>query len=318
MLNRRILRVKIFKVLYSRYICPELSLEDARRQLNLSLEASRTLYCFILSMVTPLTAVAAERIEELKKLSTADKSAIDPNKKFADNLLSKLLESDPDFKKIVSKYNFPSWSNYDLFLKKLYSDILTRDYYKEYITSGKSSFAEDCALFAKIFQIEFEDRDEFLEILETTTLERKNADDEALYWNDDAFYCLAFASKMLSKRNFRFDLPPIFASDMKPGKQSDKDFTFKVLESGFIHFDEYRELVMNLLPETRFHDKVNSIDICLCITALAEMKAFYPEIPSKVSINEYLEISKYFGSEQSTSFINGLLSNAVKSLDIQL
>lgn len=314
MLNRRILRVKVFKVLYSRYICPELPLEDARRQLNLSLEASRTLYYFILSMVVPLSEAARERTEELKQVSTADKAALDKNLKFADNLLAKLLESDPDFNKILSRENLPSWSSYDLFLKKLYADISSRDYFKAYIASEKRSLDEDCALFAKIFSSEFEDREEFLEILETTTLERKKADDVALYWNDDAYYCLSFAAKALSKRNFRFSIPPLFASEMKEGRQSDSDFTYRLLEKAFVKFDSYKDLVIGLVPQTRFRDKVNSIDVCLCIAALAEIEAF-EELPVKVSINEYLEISKYFGSSQSTSFVNGLLSNALNALE---
>lgn len=309
MLNRRILRVKVFKVLYSRYICPELSYESAKSQLNLSLESSRTLYYYILSMVAPLTEVAAKRIEDLKSLSTAEKGVADPNVKFAENLLAKYLTSDPDFKKAAA--SLPSWANYDIFLKRLYSDILTRDYYKEYLASGKSCLDEDCALFAKIFRNEFEDREEFLDILETTTVERKKSDDETLFWNDDAYYCLAYAAKVLSKKGFRFEVPRLFVSDSDPSKQSDREFTFNLLEKAFVGFESYRDTLMSFVPDTRFKDKVNSVDICLCLTALAEIVAF-PEIPVKVSINEYLEISKYFGSEQSTAFVNGLLSTAIK------
>ena len=63
MLSRRILRIKAFKVLYGYSVTNDMTLDEAMKELDLSFEATRDLYLFMLAIISPLTKEARNRIE---------------------------------------------------------------------------------------------------------------------------------------------------------------------------------------------------------------------------------------------------------------
>ena len=138
MLNRRILRIKAFKVLYSNAIAENMSLAQAQSQLDVACEATRDLYIYMLGIVSPLTKIARERIESAKTKFNPTEEELNPNVKFAENALAKLLDADVDFQKILSKKKL-SWDQYDIFLKKVMNSIASKDYFAEYMASETSS-----------------------------------------------------------------------------------------------------------------------------------------------------------------------------------
>ena len=106
MLNRRILRIKVFKVLYGSVLDSSMSLAEAESRLDVSCEATRDLYVFMLGIVSPLTRIARERLESARKKFNPTEEERNPNMKFADNALAGLLDSDPDFLKAFTKRKF--------------------------------------------------------------------------------------------------------------------------------------------------------------------------------------------------------------------
>ena len=109
MLNRRILRIKAYKVLYSNALSCNMTLSEAESQLDMACEATRDLYLFMMGMVSPLTKVAAERIEAARSKFNPTEQERNPNMKFVENSLAKLLDEDVDFQKIFAKKKF-SWA----------------------------------------------------------------------------------------------------------------------------------------------------------------------------------------------------------------
>ena len=105
MLNRRILRIKAFKVLYSSVLSSDMSLSHAETMLEQACEATRDLYIYMLGIVSPLTRIARERIEAAKGKFNPTEEERNPNMKFADNALAKVLDGDADFQKIFNKKN---------------------------------------------------------------------------------------------------------------------------------------------------------------------------------------------------------------------
>ena len=99
MLNRRILRLKAFKVLYGSVLSDNMSLTQAQSQLDLSCEATRDLYVYMLGIVSPLTKLAQERIDAAKAKFNPTEEELNPNTKFAENALARLLDADVDFQK---------------------------------------------------------------------------------------------------------------------------------------------------------------------------------------------------------------------------
>lgn len=305
MLNRRILRIKVFKVLYGSVLAGNISLSEAESELDLSCESTRDLYVFMLGIVSPLTMTAKERIESARKKFNPTEEERNPNTKFADNALAKLLDEDPDFAKAMSKRKF-SWEQYDLFLKKIYSSICEKDYFKEYMASDTHSLAEDCRLFTRIFEEEFVDSVELEQILE----------DKSIWWNDDLAYSLTYCCRTLEHlaKGGRWELPPLYQSEMKKDArmESDKQFAHKLLQNAFAGKQRYSSMISEAVSNWD-QDRIVSTDMALIIAGLAEAENF-PTIPVKVTINEYVEISKYYGTPKSSIFVNGLLDRLIQKL----
>lgn len=305
MLNRRILRIKAFKVLYSNAIAENMSLAQAQSQLDVACEATRDLYIYMLGIVSPLTKIAKDRIESARSKFNPTDEELNPNMKFADNALAKLLDADVDFQKILSKKKL-SWDQYDIFLKKVMNSIASKEYYAEYMASPTSSLKEDCRLFTRIFEEEFVDSEDLERILE----------DKSLYWNDDLAYALTWCCKTLKsfEKGEAWKLFPLYQSELMEGSEveSDKTFVRKLLQAAFAGYDRYFSMISESVAGWE-KERLFSTDVALIVMGLAEAATF-PTIPVKVTINEYVEISKFYGTQKSRSFVNGLLDRLVQSM----
>ena len=305
MLNRRILRIKAFKVLYSSILAENVTLAQAESQLELSCEATRDLYIYMLGIVSPLTKIAQDRIESLKAKFNPTEEERNPNMKFAENSLAKLLDGSDDFQKVFKKKKF-DWTQYDLLLKKLMTSIASKDYYAEYMASPERSLAEDCKLFTRIFEEEFVDSEEFETLLE----------EKSLYWNDDLAYALTWCCKTFKSlaQGESWSLLPLYQSEILKGEgvESDKFFVRRLLQSAFAGYEKYSAMVAESVSGWE-KERLFSTDVVLIVMGLAEAVAF-PTIPVKVSMNEYVEISKFYGTPKSRSFVNGILDRLVQKL----
>jgi N utilization substance protein B len=305
MLNRRILRIKAFKVLYSNVLSGEMSIAHAETQLEQACEATRDLYVYMLGIVSPLTRIARERIEAAKGKFNPTEEERNPNMKFADNALARLLDEDADFQKVFTKKKF-SWAQYDLLLKKIMTSVSSKQYYMDYMASEDRSLAEDCKLFVKIFEEEFVDSVELEQILE----------EKSLYWNEDLPYALTWCCKTFKSlaKGERWSMLPLYNSEMLSGEgvESDKFFVRKLLQASVAGYEKYSSMVADAVVGWE-KERLFSTDVILIVMGLAEVVTF-PSIPVKVSINEYVEISKFFGTPKSRSFVNGILDRLVQNL----
>ena len=305
MLNRRILRIKAFKVLYSSVLSGNMSLAHAETQLEQACEATRDLYIYMLGIVSPLTRIARERIEAAKGKFNPTEEERNPNMKFADNALARILDEDVDFKKITAKKKF-SWAQYDLLLKKIMTSITSKDYYAEYMASEERSLAEDCKLFTRIFEEEFVDSVELEQFLEEKSLD----------WNDDLAYALTWCCKTFKSlaKGEAWSLYPLYNSDMLKGEgvESDQLFVKKLLQASFAGYEKYSAMVAESVVGWE-KERLFSTDVVLIVMGLAEVVTF-PTVPVKVSINEYVELSKFYGTPKSRSFVNGILDRLIQNL----
>lgn len=301
MLNRRILRIKAFKELFAIEMQPDKSLAAARRELDVALESTRDLYLFMLASVSPLTRVAQERFELLKKKINKTEEEKNPNLKFAENSLAPFFDGDPDFQKIIKKKKL-DWGPYDLIIRKIYSSVLSKDYFRAYLEAPDRSIAQDCALFIRIFEDEFVGREDLEVALE----------DLSIYWNDDLPYSLTYCCRTLREiaAGARWTLPFLYNSEGKTDMDSDSEFVHKLLREAYANYGKYVEIISASVPNWD-NDRLVGTDIALIVTALAEIASF-PEIPLKISMNEYVEISKYFGTPKSSVFVNGILDALAK------
>lgn len=138
MLNRRMLRVKAFKVLYSYAENRDMTLKDALAALDASCEATRDLSVYLLSIVIPLTAEAARQAEALRLKFNPTEEELHPNLKFVRNGLAPLLESDPDFQKFLERKKY-SWDQDDALIHRVLEAVKSRPYYAAYLSDPEVS-----------------------------------------------------------------------------------------------------------------------------------------------------------------------------------
>lgn len=302
MLNRRILRIQAFKAIYSYAENPAMTLGEAESRLDRSCEATRDLYLYMLSIIGPLTAEASSRIEAARAKFNPTDEERNPNLKFVNNAIAPIFAQDPDFTKLISKKKF-SWDQNDVLLRKLYEKIREREYFKNYMASGENSLEEDAALWIKIFSREFEDNAELWEILE----------DRNIDWTDNLPYALIWCNRTLDEigRGARWNLPALYQSDLpgNAGKESDKAFVTNLLRKAFLRFNDYYQMVSDCTPKWD-KNRICVTDLALIVCGLAEAEAF-PLMPSKIIINEYVEISKFYSTPESRAFVNGVLDKLI-------
>lgn len=303
MLNRRILRIKVFKTIYAYAENPSMTLAESHELLDDLCQSTRDLYLLMLDLTVELKAMAEKRINMAKSKFRPTEEEKNPNMKFVENEISRILENDPDFKKILSKKKL-SWDNCDSFLWNLYENIRQREYFQEYMSNPERSPEQDAALFTKIFEQELVDDEQLESILE----------DLSIWWNNDLAYsltccCRTFAD-LAKGRTWR--MPELYQSQMpgKVGMDSDRDFVYRLLDRAYVDYGKDLKEIDELTPKWDIN-RVCTTDLALIVCGMSEAAAF-PDMPKKVVVNEYVEISKYFSTPESKGFVNGLLDNLIK------
>ncbi len=292
MLNRRFLRIKVFEAVYSCIEDPDMSIDDALRQFEASCEATRDLYVFLLSIARPLTDEAAARIEASRAKFNPTEEEKNPKLKFTTNLIAPLLDSDPDLARQLKRRKL-SWEQYDVLLRTVYEDVREKAWFKTYLDAPGQSLKEDAALFEKIYAEEFEDNSRLEEILE----------DLSIYWNDSLGYALHWCCKTMKAlgEGQRWTLPELYGGE--------KGFATGLLRTAKRNLDSYIAAISANTPKWD-KDRICTTDLALICTGLAEYdsKAATPE---NVIINEYVEISKFYSTPESRSFVNGVLDKLI-------
>ena len=305
MLNRRILRIKAFKVLYAYAENQDLTLKQVLGGLETSVEATRDLYLYMMALIPALTREAARRVEAARGKFNPTEEERNPNLKFVGNAVSALLAEDPDFNRLLEKKKF-SWEQNDAFLNALWETLKTRAYFQAYMASPEHSLAEDAVLWKEVFRQELEDDESLAAILE----------DASIFWADDLGYVLGTCLNSLDEigRTGRWNYPPLYQSEVleRRGKSvaSDSDFVRKLVTAAYGRFAEYGSLIASSVSKWD-QDRLVATDTVLIGLGLAEAETF-PDIPVKVTINEYVEISKYYSTPKSHGFVNGLLDRLIK------
>ena len=312
MLNRRILRIKAFKVLYSYAVKGGMTLEEALTELDSSCESTRDLYLFMLALIEPLCKEEKRRIDAAKSKFNPTEEELSANERFASNRVAAILSEDRDFQKIISKKGL-SWDQYDIVVSKILSSVHTKTYFKKYMALEESTLKDDCKVLEKIFEQELVDMPEVEDLIE-----EKN-----ISWVDELAYALTWCCYTLEDLSHgeAWRMPALYQSDMilrrKPGAtvSSDRDFVRKLLAAAFSGYEGYFNKVVSMTSDWE-PDRLFSADMAIIALCLAEMDTF-PDIPAKVSLNEWIEISKWYSSPKSSQFVNGILDKVIKTKEAE-
>lgn len=301
MISRRMLRIKVLKTLYAHMKSDADSLMASEKMLVTSIDKTYDLYFLMLSLIVEMAHYAEQRQEMAKKKQLPTYEDLNPNRKFVDNAVVRLIAQSDSVNDYLAARKL-SWAQYPELIKTLFAQLEQSDYYKKYMTSQEHSFREDLALVTEFYTRELEES----EVLE-------NAIDEmSILWNDDLGFALIMVTRTLS--NMR---PSHVDVKVLPKFKSieDLDFARELFAKTAVNFDTYQEEIEKY---TRNWDveRIAFMDNLIMAAAMAELITF-PSIPVKVTLDEYIEIAKFYSTQGSSTFINGILDKIVASLNEQ-
>lgn len=299
MINRVLIRLKIIQVVYAYYKNSGKSIKAAEDEVFFSLSKAYDLYKFLLLLIVALTRYASDRIAfNMRKVRPTEED-LNPNLKFVNNRLAAQLEANTDLIKFSEKSKL-DWINYSDFLRRLLDSIVESDIYKEYMESETSSYEEDRELWRKLYK-NFIFNNEELDIL---------LEELSLYWNDDKAIVDTFVLKTIKRFNEEGGMNQQLLPEYKDDE--DMEYAHRLFKATIQNAEEYRKM-MSESSKNWDMSRLAFMDVIIMQTALAEVMTF-PQIPLNVTLNEYVEIAKYYSTPKSSSFINGLLDTIIKNL----
>ena len=299
MISRRLLRIKALMALYAFNRREDDDIELAEKELFFSIGKTYDLYHYLLLLVIEVADIASEKIEQARQKKMPTPEDLNPNTKFIDNKVIGQLRMNKSFTGYISSRKL-SWANYQHITRLLYNRMIAWDKYEEYMKPGVQGYAAD-----KKFVISMVTR----LFAESEDLE-SNFEEQSIYWNDDTEYVAVMIEKTLKKfkpedgENSR--IMPLFKN------KEDEDFVKILFRKAVLHSKQNSELIDRNTTNWEI-ERIALMDILVMQLAITEIVEF-PEIPVKVTLNEYIEIAKYYCTSKSSTFVNGILDNIVKEI----
>jgi N utilization substance protein B len=291
MLNRRHLRIRVLQFVYSWNKSKDTDIVKVEKQFLKSLEKVEELYILLLLILIEVRDFAEDFQEDAKKKKLPSDEDLNPKTKFIDNLFIQKLKDDTSLMSKANELKL-SFSDSRSLIKAIYLEIINTPLYENYMFEEERGFDEDKKFILKLFS---------KHIIDVAALQ-DFLNEQYIYWDDD----LPFVSSMIVKTIKESSDSNISLFDLFNNKE-EKDFALNLLRFSIIHSDEYTELISSKTKNWEI-DRVALMDLILMQMALTELLKM-PQIPVKVSINEYLELAKYYSTPNSKNFVNGILDN---------
>lgn len=297
MLSRRLLRIKVIKALFAHLKSGADSMMASEKNLMASVDKAYDLYHLMLTLPVEIARYAEQRQELARQKKLPTYEDLNPNTKFVDNAVIRIIANSDAVNDYTAARKL-NWSLYPELIRTLYAQLTESDYYKSYMQRGERSFTEDRALLEEFFRNMQE-----CEALDTVLEEM------SILWDDDLGYIIMMILRTLSNmRPSHTELK--VASKFK--SEEDPQFVKTLFEKTLVNFGEYQRYIEKFTANWDI-ERIVFMDNLIIGTAMAELLNF-PSIPVKVTLDEYIEISKYYSTPGSSVFINGVLDKIVESL----
>jgi len=299
MISRRIIRTKVLQVLYAYYSSEEKSISNTEKQLFFTINKSYDLYHYLMSLVAEIADYAEKRIEIRKNKHHPTEEDLNPNTKFITNQVIQQLRNNNQLIKYLEIKKL-TWVDHPELIKELYLLMIESEEYKNYMSDKTRSYLDDRKFIEKLFNKVILLAEDLYIVLE----------EQSIFWNDDVEFVISMIVKTIKRFNELTDtdhnLMPLFKD------QEDRDFTKDLIRKAIVNHNELRDLVKEHSKNWDM-ERIAFMDILIMQLAISEF-LYFPSIPTKVSMNEYIELSKFYSTEKSRNFINGILDKTLKDL----
>ncbi len=306
MLYRRHLRIQALQALYAYFTGSVNDLVKGEKELLKSVNQIYELFVWQLSFIVEIKRFAEYRIEENKKKFYPTEEDLNPNLKFVENKAINYVENNRDFRKKEELFKIRWTDDEKEIIRKFYMEMRESDYYKKYMANPKRSFNEDKLFVIKMVDLQLSNYD----------LLKSFYEEKSIYFagNYDLVNILLikFFDSLTTKHNEFSPLPGIYKTE-NAQVNDDKEFLKTLYRKVIVNSEEYDEILKKRTNNWEY-DRIPLMDLILLKMAIVELTEM-PLIPVKVTMNEYIELAKYFSTPKSKTFVNGVLDKLIRDFN---
>lgn len=301
MISRRYLRIKTFQALYAFFQSDDKNERKSENELFLSLERMHDLYLILLTLGLELIHQSKFKMEDAKKKRLPSDDDLNPNTKFVDNSVFALLAENNSLNEQIKNKKL-TWHADQELMVKFFNFTREHKVFKEYMSTRETSFKED-----QKFVVDF-----YKKIIPEFDLLISELEDKSIFWGyDELDFILSMVLKTIKKFDEESDSS---ASLMKLYRDEKEDVAFvKDLFRKTVTNDEENEELIGAKTKNWDVERIAMVDVLLMKLALTEL-LYFKSIPVKVTLNEYIELSKWYSTPKSKIFVNGVLDKLVAEL----
>lgn len=298
MINREIIRIKIVQLTYAYYQNGSNNIDSAEKELFFSLSKAYDLYHQLLALIVAVTKESRRRLEVLQAKAKRE-GAIEPSQKFAYNRFAIQLENNKQLCDFMETQKH-TWADEPEFVGRLFEQIEQGKMYKDYMEAPEDNYDHDRELWRKLYRTLIQENENLDSILE----------EQSLYWNDDKEVVDTFVLKTIK----RFDEKNSASQELLPeyDSEDEKDYARKLFRAAILNANDYQHYMSETSRNWDF-SRLAYMDVIIMQIAIAEMMNF-PSIPISVTINEFVELSKFYSTPRSAGYINGMLDAIARHL----
>ena len=296
MVSRRLIRIKAFQILFSKFSQNEIDFDIAYKELQKSILKTQDLYFFLLRLLIDVKDLNQEKLELNKKKHLATTSDLNPKVQFINNKLIQQIEQNLQYLRYQNS-NTLNWSEQTDMVEKIYNAFIQSEAYKNYLQLEQPSYKDDKNIVSQFFDTIVGQSEEIIPLLE----------DISIYWTEDFEFVINNILKTI-RHSKETDSEERLLSNLYKNDE-DKQFAYNLLRFTLQNHDEHIALIEEYAKNWEI-DRLIQIDVLLMEMALAEL-IYLDSIPIKVSLDEYIELSKFYSSSKSKIFINGILDKII-------
>ena len=270
------------------------------KNLSNSIHSIHDLYLLYISLLIEIFKKAVNKYKISHESVSGNISDIYSNEKFSKNQFLKQIFSNSRILELISSKGFINWDIDYKFINLIYDNIIHSDIYSTYLGHEKKSYKIDLKFVQDIFK----------EIIVTDEKFQSFVEEKNIYWMDDYPLVNTLLLKLF-KNVTENSLGELFYFKLF-SNIPDKKYFDDLANLSLKNFESNNQLINKYITNWDL-DRLAKIDLVIINLAITELINF-KEIPIKVSLNEYIEISKDYSTEKSSLFINGILDKIVKDL----
>ncbi len=277
-----------------------MDLKTANTQLLESVDLMYDLYLYLLLAFQEVKNASLSKMEDRANKLRPSFEDLNPNRKFVDNSILESIANSNPFQDLCQRrnVNWKSDERQEIF-RKLFIEIEKSEVYFEHMEAVENDFSSAKNFLVQLFRNE----------IANSPLVYNFFEEEEIRWMDDIDLACSMVIKTIknTKDEGPFEFLPLYKDN-----DDEKEFITTLLKQT-VAIDQESEKMIAELADNWELDRIAKMDVLLLKMAFAELQSF-ESIPTKVTINEYLEISKYYSTPKSNVFINGILDKSLKKM----